>query len=143
MPPRLPSPPQVVFVGTSRSFVSHAAQMLIWARHGVLPPTISLEGDPLHTLLHARGRYWKRSGKSGKSGKSEDRGWIPCVYAWPQAEAACIACLNASLSSRSRDRCMAGSFARQMLGSEATRDTLSGRCIDSKGSQCSLGQRLD
>ena len=56
-----------------------AAQLLIWARRGVLPPTISLEGDPLHTMLHIRGPFWQGG----------DLGWMPCIYSMRTANAAC------------------------------------------------------
>eukprot|EP00966_Prymnesium_polylepis_P273952 6328645-Prymnesium_polylepis.1 len=121
-------------VGTSRSFVSHAAQLLIWARSGLLPPVVSLEGDPLHTILHSRGRYWSDAA-------TEDRGWIPCAYAWPHADAQCIECLNATASQRGADRCMHPSFLHAISAGAGGRRRR--RCVDSIGAPCSLGRRLD
>ena len=46
------------FVGTARSFVGTAVLLLMWARLGALPPAISLEGYPIHFMLHIRGQFW-------------------------------------------------------------------------------------
>ena len=66
-------------IGTSRSFYSMAAALLMWARRGTLPPIISLEGDPLHQLLHVRGPFWQRK---------RDRGWFPCAPSRPNLRTA-------------------------------------------------------
>lgn len=103
-----------VFVGTARSFVSKAAIMMIWARTGVLPPTISLEGDVLHSLLHTRGSFWSFDSLSGAQQPAiNDHGWIPCVYALPRVPGHCIPCLPPphGMAGPSRvDRCMDQSF---------------------------------
>ena len=61
--------------------MSAAAQLLIWARRGVLPPTISLEGDPIQTMLHIRGPFWLGGGA--------DLGWMPCIYSMQTQNAEC------------------------------------------------------
>lgn len=103
-----------VFVGTARSFVSKAAIMMIWARTGVLPPTISLEGDVLHSLLHTRGSFWSFDSLTGvRQPEINDHGWIPCVYALPSVQGHCIPCLVPphGMAGPSRvDRCMDQSF---------------------------------
>ena len=98
-------------VGTSRSFVTHAAQLLVWARSGILPPTISLEGDPIYTLLHVRGRFWKRTRVNGHW--VGDRGWIPCVYARAQTPAGCFTCQNLTVGHAAT--CMDSSFSTRVL----------------------------
>ncbi|KAL1510594.1 hypothetical protein AB1Y20_006895 [Prymnesium parvum] len=102
-----------VVVGTSRSFVTQAAQLLILARGGVLPPVISLEGDPLHSLLHVRGRFWR----------SEDRGWIPCAYARPYMDDACFSCLNLTVGGANAS-CMDRTFLSRAL------QTQDNKCVD-------------
>ena len=112
-----------VIVGTSRSFVTVAAQMLVWARTGVLPPIISLEGDPIYSLLHVRGRFWRHG---------EDRGWFSCAYARPHTAARCFSCLNLTVG-RSGGVCMDESFAARALG-------MSNRaCVDDGGRACAEG----
>ena len=114
-----------VVVGTSRSFVTVAAQLLVWARSGVLPPIISLEGDPVYALLHVRGRFWRRG---------EDRGWFPCTYARPHTAARCFSCLNLTVG-RSGDGgvCMDESFAARALGVSIR------ACVDEVGRACAAG----
>jgi hypothetical protein len=107
-----------VFVGTARSFVSKAVILLIWARTGVLPPTISLEGDILHSLIHTRGPFWSRDGLTSGSGRTiNDHGWIPCVYALPDIHAHCFPCLkppHGMIGPGGVDRCMDQSFLRAL-----------------------------
>jgi hypothetical protein len=81
--------------------------MLIWARTGVLPPIISLEGDPIAAMLHARGRFWHE----------DERGWVPCLYRFPKASMRCLACGRLNVRSARRSRfdaetaCVHGSIA--------------------------------
>ena len=107
-----------VFVGTARSFVSKAAILLIWARTGVLPPTVSLEGDVLHSLLHTRGPFWASIGlNSGGGQEINDHGWIPCVYALPDVHSACFPCIqppHGMVGPGRVDRCMDQSFLRAL-----------------------------
>ena len=112
-----------VIVGTSRSFVTVAAQMLVWARTGVLPPIISLEGDPIYSLLHVRGRFWRQG---------EDRGWFSCAYARPHTAARCFSCLNLTVG-RSGGVCMDESFAARALGMSKR------ACVDDGGRACAEG----
>jgi hypothetical protein len=49
------------FVGTARSFVGVSALLLM----GALPPAVSLEGYPIQTMLHIRGRYWEGEARTG------------------------------------------------------------------------------
>ncbi|KAL3932257.1 MAG: hypothetical protein SGPRY_000777 [Prymnesium sp.] len=99
-----------VVIGTSRSFVTHAIQMVMWARSGVLPPVISLEGDPIYTLLHVRGKFWTRADKK----RGDDRGWLPCPYARPNTPANCFSCQNLTMGEGAT--CLDDSFAAQALG---------------------------
>ena len=127
-----------VFVGTSRSFVSKAAVMMIWARTGVLPPTISLEGDVLHSLLHTRGEFWS----PGAGGRPNDHGWIPCVYALPDTDGRCFPCLrppHGMAGASETDRCMDDSFA------DALYPTGRPRCQTARGEPCptAAGRPLD
>ena len=111
-----------VFVGTARSFVSKAVILLMWARTGVLPPTISLEGDVLHSLIHTRGPFWSLDGLTGgRSREINDHGWIPCVYALPNINAHCFPCLeppHGMLGPGGVDRCMDHSFLRALQRDE-------------------------
>ena len=110
-----------VIVGTSRSFVTVAAQLLVWARTGVLPPIISLEGDPIYSLFHVRGRFWR----------GEDRGWFSCAYARPHTAARCFSCLNLTVGGGGV--CMDESFAARALGISNP------ACVDDGGRACAEG----
>ncbi|KAL3910878.1 MAG: hypothetical protein SGPRY_008899 [Prymnesium sp.] len=117
-----------VVIGTSRSFVSHAIQMVIWARSGVLPPTISFEGDPIYTLLHVRGKFWTRSAKK----RADDRGWIPCPYSRPHTPAICFSCQNLSIGEGAT--CLDESFATKAL------ELVPGNCVDMWRRECNTLQ---
>ena len=131
-----------MFVGTARSFVSKAALMMMWARMGVVPPAVSLEGDVLHTLLHTRGQFWKIKVPS-RFGKN-DHGWIPCVYALPQTDGRCFPCLkppHGFAGASKTDRCMEESFVRAVYPRLDARQRRldaagGGECTDAKGGKC-------
>ena len=108
-----------IIVGTSRSFVTHAATLLVWARSGILPPIVSLEGDPIYTLLHVRGRFWKRAG--------DDHGWFSCVYARTRTPAECFSRLNLTTGSAV---CMQQSFASAVLKLRHRRAGQRAHCLE-------------
>lgn len=118
-----------LLVGTSRSFFTTAALLLMLARLGTLPPVLSLEGDPLHQLLHIRGPFWD---------VRRDRGWFPCAYARPHMDLSCLACLNASASESGDSTCVDASFVRAVLGTRAEADAARPPCPK----RCSMEPRL-
>ena len=120
-----------------RSFVSKSALLLMWARTGVLPPTISLEGDVMHTLFHTRGDFWRQGFDSGPKGrKAHDHGWVPCVYAVPSVDARCFPCLQAPsgfAGPGKHDRCMDETFVRAVYGAPPGGPA---SCVDGAGQAC-------